>query len=215
MYAVETIDTNLTLQDRIRLFLDSAGSREVGITISELADQLQRAEASVYQAVNILRQRNEIDVIKEPLDNGREKIVGIKINKLEPSGRTYRRAAERSGRVERIKPVLDALVPSKEILNLPSTVAYMEKKLAVEDMKARAIQAGIDESVVAFEPDPQAEEAVLLLKAWSDLKQTYEELLEDHKMQGFDLEAERRNNQVLKGKLREETERILLEHNEP
>ena len=205
-------DSNLTLQDRVRLFLNDQGEREVKITIGELAEQLDKPEPSVYQVINILRQRGEIELEKESLENGREKIVGLKINKLEPSGRTYKRAAERSsGRIERIKPQLDSLVPSQEELFLPVTVEYLKKKLVIEDMKSRAISAGLSETVVTFDPDPQAEEAILLLKALTDLKTAHEQLKEEHQMQSFDLEAERRNVAALKLRLREETDTMLRE----
>ncbi len=208
------ITPNLTLQDRIRLHLNSFGLREVPVTIQEIANQLDKPEASVYQAINIMRQRNELEVIKEPLDNGREKIVGIKINKLEPSGRTYKRAAERSGRVQRIQPIIDNLVPTEESISLTTLTAYLEKKLAVEDMKTRALAAGLDESVITFTPDPMGEEGIALLKAYTDLKHKHEALVEEHQMQGFDLAAERRNVEFLEGRLREDTNKMLLEHSE-
>jgi hypothetical protein len=166
----------------------------------------------VYQVINLLRQRREIDVIKEPLDNGREKIVGIVVNKLEPSGRTYKRAADRSGRIQRIRPQIDALVPDSDVAQLDHLTKYLEKKLAVEDMKSRALTAGLDESVIAFTPDPLGEEGILLLKSFTDLKRQYDELVEQHKMREFDLEAEKRNVATLKRRLREETTEMLLEN---
>lgn len=207
----EQFNSNLTLQDRVRLYLNSFGTRKIDVTVGKIAEDLGKPEPSVYQVINILRQRGELDVEKEPLDSGREKIVSVIINKLEPSGRTYKRAAERSGRVERIKPVLDRLVPEKDDLYLPETVEYLKKKLAIEDMKSRAASAGLAETVITFDPDPQAEEAILLLKAFTDTKSELDQLREEHMMQGFDLEAERRNVGALKQQLRVETDTMLKE----
>lgn len=210
---LEQFDRNLTLQDRVRLYLNSFGEREIDVTIEKIADDLKSPQPSVYQVINILRQRNELELKKAPQPSGPDKIVGIKINKLEPSGRTYKRAAERSGRIKRIKPVIDSLVPSKDEIFLPKTVEYMKKRLAVEDIRARALSAGLNESVVSFEQDDQAEEAMLLLKHFNDLKLAYEELAEKYKMQTFDLEAERRNVTTLEGRLREKTDKMLREYN--
>lgn len=205
----DRFESNLTLQDRVRLFLDARGHREVDITIEQLAKNLDKPEASVYQVINILRQRNELDVVKEPQGTGPDKIVKLIINKLEPSGRTYKRAAERSGRINRIKPQLDSIVPAKDELFLPETVEYLKKKLALEDMKTRALAVGLDESVISFEPEPQAEEAINLLKAFTDLKHSYEELRDSHQMAMFDLEAEKRNVAALKNQLRKDTDDML------
>lgn len=210
---LEPFDRNLTLQDRVRLYLNSFGEREIDVTIEKMAKDLQSPQPSVYQVINILRQRNELDVKKEPQPTGPDKIVGIKINKLEPSGRTYKRAAQRSGGVHRIKPAIDSLVPSKDEIFLPKTVEYMKKRLAVEDIRARALSAGLHESVVSFEQDDQAEEAMLLLKHFTDLKKAYEELTEKYTMQTFDLEAERRNVSTLEARLREKTDQMLREFN--
>lgn len=205
----ETLDSHLTLQDRVRVYLNSFGEREIKVTIEQMAKDLSSAQPSVYQAINIMRQRNELEVIKEAQSSGPDKIVAIKINKLEPSGRTYKRAAERSGRVQRIQPALDALVPAKDEIFLPKTVEYMKKRLAVEDIRERAEAAGLHESVVSFEVDDQAEEAMLLLKHFNDLKKAYEELTEQNQMLVFDLTAERRNVQALKRQLRQDTDTML------
>lgn len=197
-------NNRLTLQDRVRLHLESQGQKYIPTTIKELAERIGVPGPNLYQVINLLNQRNEISLEKESLPNGREKIVGINLIKLEPSGRTYKRAADRSGRVEHIRPKLETVKPVG-IPSLPKTVEYLEKKLAVEDMRSRALSANLDESVIAFEPDPLGEECILLLKLFTDLRHEYEQLKEDYKLQGFDLEAEKRNVEFLKNKVKEET----------
>jgi hypothetical protein len=206
----ERIDTSLTLQDRVRFYLESYGSREIPITIEQLSKDLERPEASVYQVINSLRKNNEIELEKEIIGNGREKIVGVKLIRLQPSGRTYRRSVERSGPVVRVMPSLDS-VSVKDTANLDGLIGYLEKKLALEDMKKRALEAGLDESVITFEPDEIAEEGILLLKLYTELKQEHQELQAAYQMQGFDLDAEKRNVVVLKARLREETDQMLRE----
>jgi hypothetical protein len=213
-----SLNKELTVQDRVRLKLNEFGQRTVPITIDELAASLRLPNNSVYQAINRLRIYGEVDVEKEQLSNGKEKIVGIKINKLEPSTRTYRRAvdrAHRSGPVKRIIPEhhVELNVSSVETVNgiplLTETTDYLNKKLAVEHMKQQALEAGLDASVIAFEPNPLGEEAIVLLKMYTELQEEVNNLKETNRGLGFDLEAERRNAEYYKNKVTEETQQEL------
>jgi hypothetical protein len=83
-------DQALTLQDKIRLELNSYGKKYVPLTVGDLAARLSiPRNYDVYQALKRLNRLGEIEFEKS--DN---KIIGINVNKLEPSGRTYQRAAE-------------------------------------------------------------------------------------------------------------------------
>lgn len=217
---VPTIESSLTVQDKIRLHLESYGAKEIPVTIEDIANRVGLPRNSVYQGLHRLAQYNEIVLQKEASGIGKERIIGIKLIRLQPSGRTYRRAAARSN--SRSRPVIgqldfgtfspDALAASikDEVPALPKIVEYLEKKLAIEEMKATAAAAGLDESVIQFELDEIAEEGVLLLKLYTDLRNKYNDLKEKHQQLGFDLDAEKRNVEFLKNKLREETKEELL-----
>jgi DNA-binding PadR family transcriptional regulator len=212
MYAVAptpNIDDNITLQDKVRHYLQNFHERDISITISELSNQLSQPEPSIYQVINNLRKNNEIELEKEATDGNREKIVGIRINRLNFSGRKYVRRTDRSGPVTRIMPDVEDV--ETDVTSLDNVKEYLEKKLAVEDMKARAIQAGLNESVISFEENPLGEEAIFLLKMWSETKDALEKLQEVHMQLGFDYEAEKRNVTYLKGVKREETDKMLRE----
>jgi DNA-binding MarR family transcriptional regulator len=214
-------DLNLNVQDRVRVHLEGYGSRNIPLTIDEIAADLGMPRSSVYQAIHRMEQNNEIELDKEVLPNGRDKIKGIKLIKLQPSGRTYRRAAERSGRVTRIRPLTPMRLPTgieaetneDGIPALPAITDYLQKKLAVEEMKERALAAGLDPSVIQFEPVPLAEEAMLLLKLYTETLKERDELRETNRKLGFDLAAEKRNVQFLQNKVKEETRQELLEFN--
>src|ERR1035437_6223116 len=158
-----TKNSNLTVQDQVRLFLGQFGQKNISTTIEEIAQHMEQPRTSVYQAIHRLEEKGEIDLEKELLENGREKIIGIKLIKLEQSGRTYQRAADRSGRITRIKPTdLNSVITGIEP-TFPALLAYMHKRLAVENIREQAINAGMDaDSVIQFTHDDISEEALVL-----------------------------------------------------
>lgn len=209
-------DDTLTVQDKIRLALNEFGAKYIPITIDEFATQLHLPYNSVYQALHRLRGYGEIDFDKSEAEGDRDKIIGIKVIKLEPSNRTYRRAASRrSGRPQTIRPALRSVNTVDTVDGipvLPKVTEYLTQKLTIEEMKQRAKEAGLEPSVIAFEPDALGEESVTLLKLYTDLLTRHNALVEEHRMQGFDLEAEKRNNEALKRKIRQETDEELRQH---
>ena len=209
---VMSIDNALTVQDRIRLKLNEFGEKHIPVTIEQLSSDLRMPNNSVYQALHRLRSNGEIEFEKTETEGGRDKIVGINVIKLEPSNRTYKRAADRSGRAQTIRPAL-RLVSSVDTVDgipvLPETTNYLQQKLAVEEMKNKAIEAGLDPAMITFEPNPLAEESVTLLKLYTDLRDKYQEKKTALIQMSYDLEAERRNVDYYKGKVVEETDREL------
>lgn len=201
---------NLTVQDRIRLHLGEFGQKNISVTIDEIASQMQLPKTSVYQGIHRLAEKGEVTLEKELMDNTRERIIGINLVKLEPSGRTYRKAADRSGKVIRIKSDQLETIDVSETPVFPNLVEYMQKRLAVENMKEQALAAGLDTSVIQFTQDEMAEEALVLMKLWTDLRTKYQTLQHDHEMQGFDLAAERRNTIALRQQLRAELNEDLI-----
>jgi hypothetical protein len=197
----------LTVQDQLRLHLEEYGQKEIPVTIEQLSTRLGLPKNSVYQALHRLRQYGEISIEKDTAGD-KERITGVKLIKLQPSNRTYKRAAARSGKIIRFNP---SQIPSENrkvvdgVPVLEATTAYLNKKLAVERMREQAQTAGLDPTVIQFTPEPIAEEAIMLFKLYHELKTAYDELNQNYKLQGFDLQAEKRNNEVLKRKLREET----------
>lgn len=196
-------DSAMTLQDKIRLRLGEYGQKHVPLTPSDLAAELRTEPYSVYQALYRLKSLGEIEIEKDDLD---KKIVGVKIIKLEPSNRTYQRTADRAKA---------AISKNKEIpikdTKMVALQNYLNQKLAVMDMQKKAEEAGLNpEDTVKFEPNPYAEEGILLLQLMTDAFKEIKECKDKIKMLEFDLEAERRNVQYLKESKRENTRRELL-----
>lgn len=204
--AVSTpIEDGLTLQDKVRYHLRDYGDKNIPITIEQLSTQLGKPKPSVYQVVNILVKNQEIELEKETLENGREKIIGIKLLRLKPSGRTYRQRTEKSGPITRILPQVEVA----DVTSLEHITDYLHQKLAIEDMRDRAKQVGLKESVISFEVNPLAEEALWALKMYADTKKELEDLQEAHQMMGYDLAAAKRDIEYLKRQLREDTDTML------
>lgn len=202
MNTEKEFDAALTLQDRLRLELNRYGEKNVPLTVGELATRIgEPRNYNVYQALTRLKRLGEIDFQKE--DN---KIIGITINKLEPSGRTYQRAAEAAKANVNIKDI-----PTKDIAThgMVALTEYANKRLAIIDMQEKARQAGLDpDETVKFEPNPLAEEGLALMQLLSASMEENKALKAELQQTKFDLEAEKRNvdflQQAKKNKLREE-----------
>lgn len=198
------IDDYLNIEDQIRLILNneigSTGKNYVATTIGDLASKLKEDRAPVYQALSRLKTKGEIEFDKEDEDN-RNRIVGIKVIKLAPSGRTYIRAAER-GKAD----VARAIESGPDLTeNTGALVEYIRQKTAILRMREQAVASGLNpDDTVKFEPIPLAEEAIFILQQYNDLKVKYDELIKEYRMQQFDLEAAQRDVQYLKRKDRQE-----------
>ena len=200
------LEYGLTLQDKIRLAFNDYGSKHVPMTVDTLAGKLGEPPYNVYQALYRLKVLGEIDWEKEESSEGkRAKIVGFNIIKLEPSGRTYERAAQRS------KNKLERITPEDYASHMGALSAYMRQKLAIYDMQDKAIAAGLNpETTVSFEPNPYAEEGLLLLNLVTEMSQKLAKITHEKNMLEYDLEAERRNVRALKGERQEATRRGLV-----
>lgn len=196
---------DLTIQDKVRLALNAYGDRYVPLTVAELAAKIGvPRNYDVYQALSRLRKLGELELEKE-----NNHIIGIKINKLEPSGRTYQRAAERAKvEIHRISEV----APEESIIEgMTALKEYLNKKLAILDMQAKAREAGLDpETTIKFDPNPYAEEGLVLLKLLGENTRQIEHLKKELQMATFDLEAERRNVGFLQQNRKNETRRDLV-----
>lgn len=205
MSTEKEFDSALTLQDKIRLELNRYGQKEVPLTVAELASNIGiTRNYDAYQALVRLKRAGEIDFQKD--DN---KIIGIVVHKLEPSGRTYQRAAERvktttANRITQIHT-------ENPIEGMTALKEYLNKKLAILDMQQRAREAGLDaETTVVFEPNPLAEEGLALLNLLSDTMDALKETRQQLEMTQYDLEAEKRNVNFLQRNKRESTRRELI-----
>jgi hypothetical protein len=204
-----TLDDFITLQDRIRIKLNDYGNKYVPITVSELARELKVNNYNVYQALYRLKNLGEIELEKEESEEGgRAKIIGINVIKLEPSGRTYHRAAERA-KSEAAK--VDSIEISSIESQMTALQEYLNQKLAILEMEDTARKAGLNpEDTVRFEPNEFAEEGLLLLKLLGDVSKQLKETKEKLQMTEFDLEAEKRNVEFLSRQKREDTRRDLI-----
>ena len=196
-------DSALTLQDRVRLKLNEYGTKYVPITIEALASELGVGRNyDVYQALSRLRRMGELEFEKDE----HNRIIGIDVIKLEPSGRTYQRAAERA------KSRIQIDSGESALQQMTALQEYLNKKLAILEMQEKAKQAGLDpEETVKFDPNPYAEEGILLLKLVGDAFTEIKDLKEKKKMLEFDLEAEKRNVGYLKAKKSERDRSDLIE----
>jgi hypothetical protein len=215
MAALRVIDPlieYMPIQDQLRTYFDRKSTnvgRNIPVTVRELQDNLKLTYAQAYQGVKRLENSGEISLEKEDLPNGREKITGITLHRLEPSGRTYRRAAERAKKV-----ITDKKLPTIEAdATFPELLEYLNKKLTIEELREHALNGGLDPSIISFEVSEIAEEALLLLQKVSDLTKDIETLRNEKQMLEFDLEAERRNSESYKMRLRQETKEDLHDTN--
>lgn len=189
--ATISLDHALTLQDKVRLYLgeNMRDNKYVPLTTDSLAAKLGVGTYEAYQTLARLNRRGEIVIEKDTTDN---RIVGVTVHKLEPSGRTYSRAAERAK--ETVQRETEDY--TNRMTNLQT---YLNQKLAVLRMQEQAKEAGLDpENTIVFEENPFAEEGLLLL---SLLKETFDKLSDAKKqaeMLNYDLEAAKRDNDYLK-----------------
>jgi hypothetical protein len=198
---VAAISSHLTLQDRIRVYLnekiEKTGSNYIPVTISDLADELHESRMPVYQALYRIKGNNEIELDQDENPDNRNKIRGIKVLKLEPSNRTYRRAAER-GKVAVAKQVNNLSVDDV-VASMPNLLDYLNQRLTIEKMREAAKASNLDpDNVVQFEQNPLAEEGLLLLQKLTSLSKEHEELKVRFRQQEFDLEAANRDIEYLK-----------------
>ena len=180
---MDGFDSGVTLQDRVRLYLGEhiQDNRYVPVTTDKIASDLRVQPYNVYQTLARLQRLNEIE-----FDKDGNKIIGIKVHKLEQSGRTYQRAAERA------KIAISGEDYEGRMINL---LTYSKQKLTVLRMHETAKQAGLDpQDTVKFEENPYAEEGLLLLDVIKGLNDKINEL----KNIEYDLEAARRDNEFLK-----------------
>lgn len=190
-----------TLQDRVRIWLGEHHNRYVPTTTEDMASALKIKPYEAYQTLARLKRLGEIEIEKGDKNN----IVGIKINKLQPSGRTYERIAERA------KKEQPSSEPGTGVEKMAALRAYLEKKRAILDMQQRAREAGLDpENTILFEEDPIAEEGLVLLNMVVDLSTKLKETQEELRMTGYDLEAARRDIDFMKSTKREETRLMLV-----
>lgn len=211
--AFDNITPHLTLQDRIRIYLDekasSTGTNYVPVTIADLARDLHEDRMPVYQALYRIKDNKEIEFDQDENPDNRNKIKGIVVRKLEPSNRTYRRAAER-GKTTIARQVHDVSVDSTAA-DMPNIMAYLNQRLTVEKMKTAAEASGLDaDSVIQFEPNPIAEESLLLLQRLVDVSNELKETKDQLRQQEFDLEAANRDIEYLKRQSKETTRRELV-----
>jgi hypothetical protein len=189
-------DRSLSLRDKIRLALEEYGDRDVPYSVDEIADKVGQANAVVYQALYGMARAGEIDFIKETVD-GKQRIVGIRLNKSPSSSDIYARTAEKvtSKEVRRQAAFMGKLVNLSE---------YIRQKAAIEEARELLRRSDLDPNQVLFEENPIAEEAIWLAE---NLQSALSELTSLR----FDLEAAQRDVSFLKDKNKENTRTELIE----
>lgn len=191
--AISGFDNALTLQDRVRLYLEEnmQDGRYVPLTTDQLAANIKSQPYPTYQALARLQQRREIEIEKDG-----KNIVGVKVNKLEPSGRTYKRAADRAKKT--IKSATEGNY-TERMVNLRE---YLNRKLAILKMREQAKEAGLPEDTIHFEENPYAEEGLILLNVISEYATKLSEKVAQIEQMEYDLEAARRDNNYLRDRQR-------------
>lgn len=211
MISRDTLDSNLTLQDKIRLILNDnineTNTRYVPVTVGDLATALGTSVYNAYQTLYRLQKLGEIELDKD-MSSGKAKIIGITVNKLEPTGRTYERAAERAK--ANIK-MIDSVYTEDISAGMPSLSNYLNQKLAVVAMQTQAREAGLNpEETIKFEPNPYAEEGLTLLKILGEVNTQLAETKIALEAKTYDYEAAKRDVEFLKRGRKEETRRELV-----
>lgn len=95
-----------------------------------------------------------------------------------------------SGTMGEFLDTMTKTTPNTPTTNIPLTVEYLQKKSAVEDVKAFALDRGLNDNeiIIDFNPDPSLEEAISLLslceKAHTEIARLSGELQQANKKLG-------------------------------
>lgn len=203
----KALDASLTLQERVRIVLNSYHDREPRFTSEEIAKKINSDAVSVYQALWRLQKAGEIELIKQPIGTyGKEKVAGAKLIRVEPTGKTYYRAAKRAS----TKYINNNGQHKEMASNMPELSKYLRKKTAIEEAKQNLAKAGLDPSIIQFETEPLGEEAIAILSLYQEALTKLEKSEKEKQMLEFDVAACKRDIEYLKSKSKEETREELL-----
>lgn len=185
--ASKALDEGISIIDRVRLSLQSYGTREIHASVDDLASRAGLTPSQFYQAV--YRLKDEYEVLKEKNhETGREKIIGIKINKGIDPIKTIQNGAEKAKTESSMKKKMSAPKVASSLTHLQS---YMDKRIVMEKARQSLLDAGFDEETVndrfegMFTPDPIGEEAIAIYSELTETKATLAQVQ-------IDLEACRR-----------------------
>lgn len=180
------------MEDKIRQVLLSYGEQTVPITIDDLIGKTRLGSSQIYQTLYRLSQKGELELLKDE-DSPRPKIVGVKLLRMEPIEKVSERNEEREEQKKTVQEL------NKMSLEVPNTIDYIEKKIAVEKAREELSRANIDpNTVLNFEVDPLGEEAIILFDKLQNTIKKNNELYND-------LEAQKRNAEEYKRRLQTRT----------
>lgn len=156
------MDQSLSMLERVSFLLQSYGTQDVYATMDDLAGKLSVPDASkVYNAVWRLASQNppKVEILKENVDGGaRQKVVGVRLLKLEDPEEILERAAERA----LAHPATEKARSPLTMDELPAFTEYLRKRAAVEKAKELLADAGVDTSGIAFTSAPLGEDCIKL-----------------------------------------------------
>ena len=207
---LDTLDKRLTLQERVRIVLNSYHDREPQFLINDLAKKVGEDESYVYQALWRLRKAGEIEILKTHSGSGNSlKISGARLLKMETTSKIYYRSAQS----RKLKQPSNSAKRDEEMEpSFPELTAYIHKKNVVEKAKENLLEAGLDPNIIIhFETDPISEEACNLLLSLKEVTERLQKLQKEHQTLSWDYQAAKRDIEYLKEKVKEETKEELLD----
>jgi hypothetical protein len=189
MTLTSTASSRGDMQDKLRTALLSYGEREVNLSIDDLIGKTGLSYSQIYQALYRLQRLGELEILREQEPNGKARVAGVRLARMETPDTITQRTVERSIARQTTKDFTNVS------LNVPNIIEYMNQKLAIERARAEIVKANINpDDVISFAPNPLGEEGLFLLSK-------LQEVVEQARMLSNDLEAEKRNAQYYKEKI--------------
>src|SRR6185295_8417199 len=127
-----------SILDQIRVALLKGKAQEQAVTIDDLIGISGLSHSQIYQGLYRMRGMNEVDIIKSERDGDkRPRIIGIKLLKMETPDKI-------NGRIQETTIKKNANFEIKKMqhsTSIPNLLAYMNKKVAVEQARGVLLAA--------------------------------------------------------------------------
>jgi hypothetical protein len=164
----------MSIIDQIRVALQAKGEQDIYFNLADFAGSIGLRASTFYQALYRLGIRKELDILTETTKDGRHRITGVHLIKLESPSKVIGRALTRP---------IDTTKLTRKTLNkiqdkIPGLLAYQNKKNIVDSVRTQLFEAGFDPEAVLKLPAESdlAEEGILVWKEYCDAQKRIAEL---------------------------------------
>ena len=165
--AKSVVNGSLSIRERVSIALQAYGTQTIICTIDDLVGATGLNGQSIYQALYGMQNAKRLEILTEPVgDSGRRKVSGVKLLKVESASSILEKVPQRM-------PVNNKVIRREETRikdTVPHIMEYMDKKIVIERVKKELSNVHIDPNQLVFETDHYAEEGILLLNEWVEMK---------------------------------------------